>query len=860
MAKNYEIKAKVDMSQHNGAFKQGSLEVYKYEKKVQAAKAELNNFNRSVNGAVGGLSSLSGAFKSGNILGFTQALQGVVPALSSVTSGVGGLTSAFSTAINPWLAAAAAIGAIGVAAIKSAADFETHLDSLQSLTGLDDAAMKSISDGAIEMSKRVKGSAGEIVDSMKLIGSQAPELLQMPDALMKVTEAANILASAAKIEVVDSAKAITTVMNQMGADASKANDIINTLAAGSQQGAADVAYLNTAFEKAGTAAHSAGLSYVELTSAIEAVAPKFSSADVAGQQLYSTLLKLSVQGNDKFKPAVVGMQQALDNLAAAQLTDAQLKKLVGERNITMVKTLIQAKDQYAQFTQTLAGTNTAFEQAKINGDNLQGAINRLKSAWDAFILGLGQSGVLQGVLGSIESMIKFVQDLINHISELSKHFTSFGEGAKQVNLFSLELQALGKVFDAVFEVINVALALVKKNWEITINAIKSLWQGLQNTLNNNGWANAIINALKEVVKWFSDMVNKLIGYWNKLKSALGMPTSGSGHLGPETSGRHTSGQQFRDRIPKATPTVTTTSASGGGTKSGGRKSTGGGTTKKDTWPSNLKKMEKGLDVKAKLKDLDTKQLKPIDLPIAKVDNTSLTDKVRDAVSQFYDQGIAKANRLKDLFSKGIIDKDTYEKELQELIDTYKDKFGIDLKVNLDKKDTLKDMQDVVNSVSGAFSQLGQAIGGTGGQMIEFAAQSIQAISEVIPQIIALIGAKQAEATASGTASAAALPFPANIAAIASIVATIASIFAGLASFADGGIIGGSTRFGDYNIARVNSGEMILNGQQQGNLWKAISTNRLGGTESTIVAGDVKIKGSDLFLALKNYNKLSGKRL
>lgn len=859
MAKNYEVKAKVDMSQHNGAFKQGSLEVYKYEKKVQAAKSELNNFNRSVNGAVGGLSSLSGAFKSGNILGFTQALQGVVPALSSVTSGVGGLTSAFGTAINPWLAAAAAIGAIGVAAVKSAADFETHLDSLQSLTGLDDAAMKSVADGAIEMSKRVKGSAGEIVDSMKLIGSQAPELLQMPDALMKVTEAANILASAAKIEVVDSAKAITTVMNQMGADASKANDIINTLAAGSQQGAADVAYLNTAFEKAGTAAHSAGLSYVELTSAIEAVAPKFSSADVAGQQLSSTLLKLSVQGNDKFKPAVVGMQQALDNLAAAQLTDAQLKKLVGERNITMVKTLIQAKDQYAQFTQTLAGTNTAFEQAKINGDNLQGAINRLKSAWDAFILGLGQSGVLQGVLGSIESMIKFVQDLINHISELSKHFTSFGEGAKQVNLFSLELQALGKVFDAVFEVINVALALVKKNWEITINAIKSLWQGLQNALNDNGWANAIINALKEVVKWFSDMVNKLIGYWNKLKSALGMPTSSSGHLGPDYGNQHTSGQQFRDRATQATtptPTVTTTSGSGGR----GRKSTGGGTNKKDTWPSNLKKLQKGLDVKAKLTDLDTKQLKPIDLPIAKVDNTSLTDKVRDAVSQFYDQGIAKANRLKDLLSKGIIDKDTYEKELQELIDTYKDQFNIDLKVNLDKKDTFGKIQEVVSSVSGAFSQLGQAIGGTGGQMIEFAAQSIQAISEVIPQIVALIGAKQAEATASGTASAAALPFPANIAAIASIVATIASIFAGLASFADGGIIGGSTRFGDYNIARVNSGEMILNGQQQGNLWKAISNNRLGGTESTIVAGDVKIKGSDLFLALKNYNKLSGKRI
>jgi hypothetical protein len=93
--------------------------------------------------------------------------------------------------------------------------------------------MKSIADGAIEMSKGFKSSASEIVDSMKLIGSQAPELLQNQDALMKVTEAANVLSEAAGIEVVDAAKGVTTVMNQMGASASEVTEIINVLAASS---------------------------------------------------------------------------------------------------------------------------------------------------------------------------------------------------------------------------------------------------------------------------------------------------------------------------------------------------------------------------------------------------------------------------------------------------------------------------------------------------------------------------------------------------------------------------------------------------------------------------------------------------
>jgi len=30
------------------------------------------------------------------------------------------------------------------------------------------------------------------------------------------------------------------------------------------------------------------------------------------------------------------------------------------------------------------------------------------------------------------------------------------------------------------------------------------------------------------------------------------------------------------------------------------------------------------------------------------------------------------------------------------------------------------------------------------------------------------------------------------------------------------------------VAKVNSGEMIINGKQQQNLWKAISTGNLGG--------------------------------
>jgi DNA repair exonuclease SbcCD ATPase subunit len=120
-----------------------------------------------------------------------------------------------------------------------------------------------------------------------------------------------------------------------------------------------------------------------------------------------------------------------------------------------------------------------------------------------------------------------------------------------------------------------------------------------------------------------------------------------------------------------------------------------------------------------------------------------------------------------------------------------------------------------------------------------------------------IAVKSGEAIAGATASGAAMPFPLNLVAIAAGIAAVIAAISMIGSFANGGIIQGATTIGDYNLARVNSGEMILNGRQQNNLFRAIDENRLGGSGGAVVGGEVKIKGSDLYIALKNYSKVQG---
>ena len=84
----------------------------------------------------------------------------------------------------------------------------------------------------------------------------------------------------------------------------------------------------------------------------------------------------------------------------------------------------------------------------------------------------------------------------------------------------------------------------------------------------------------------------------------------------------------------------------------------------------------------------------------------------------------------------------------------------------------------------------------------------------------------------------------------------------LQSFSNGGIVQGNSRIGDNLLVRVNSHEMILNDRQQSNLFKAIDSNKLGGG-NTVLGGEVRIKGSDLYIALKNFGKqqnLHGKNI
>ena len=95
---------------------------------------------------------------------------------------------------------------------------------------------------------------------------------------------------------------------------------------------------------------------------------------------------------------------------------------------------------------------------------------------------------------------------------------------------------------------------------------------------------------------------------------------------------------------------------------------------------------------------------------------------------------------------------------------------------------------------------------------------------------------------------------AGVAALATTISTVHQ----LTGFAEGGIVGGNQYSGD-NIygggAMVNSGELVLNKAQQGNLASQLQGN---GLQNMKISG--RIKGTDIILSIDRSLKLEGKQL
>lgn len=195
----------------------------------------------------------------------------------------------------------------------------------------------------------------------------------------------------------------------------------------------------------------------------------------------------------------------------------------------------------------------------------------------------------------------------------------------------------------------------------------------------------------------------------------------------------------------------------------------------------------------------------------------------------------------------IIDGDAIADQLQQCIDNIEE-----VGLTIDDLARLESVGDSIGYIGDCFSDLSGIMDDEAGKIFSAIGNSIGAIGTAIAKISSLMMAE-------GAASVMDMPYPANLAALASVIAAVTSVIASIQgvasqSFAEGGIFQGKTTIGDYNLARVNSGEMILNNRQQQHLFNLLNSGTQAHDNSTGGNVTFTIHGSDLQGTLSNFNK------
>lgn len=185
------------------------------------------------------------------------------------------------------------------------------------------------------------------------------------------------------------------------------------------------------------------------------------------------------------------------------------------------------------------------------------------------------------------------------------------------------------------------------------------------------------------------------------------------------------------------------------------------------------------------------------------------------------------------------------------------------------KKAMTDIQGIVDPTAKGFAAAGTACQALGGAMQQLGGDSAAAKAGLVMAAIGQLALSLATAMTDAAKQSWITWLAFGISGTAQLVSMVATI----SQFATGGIVGGNSKSGDRVLARVNSGEMILNAAQQAQLF-AIANGRMQPTVNTDVltglmaggaggvkAGSVvgKIRGRDIVLVTANETRSNRRR-
>ena len=447
---------------------------------------------------------------------------------------------------------------IGGAAVKVAADFESGMDKVASISGATGSDLDKLSEKAKEMGKLTKFSATDSADAFSYMAMAGWKTKDMLDGI----EGVMYLAGATGEDLATTSDIVTDALTAFGKSAEDTNSFVDVLAATSANANTNVSMLGESFKYVAPVAGSLNYSYQDVAHALGLMANSGIKASQAGTSLRSWLTRLASptkQSAEAMDALGVSMTDSKGNMKSleqlmretresfAGLTEeqkaARAAQLAGKTGMAGLLAVVNSSDKdFEKLAGAIGESNgAAKEMYNVANDNLNGQLIVLKSNVESLGISLGQKLIplasklvekIQGVVDKFNAMDDSTQKTIIKIAGiaaaigpallvLGKLTTGVGVVVGAVGKFGMAMKAAGGFVALVTSPVGIVVGVIAgliavgvllyKNWDKVKESAKNAWGHVTKTLAGVG---AKSGAVK---KAFGGVIEQAKKLWENIK-------------------------------------------------------------------------------------------------------------------------------------------------------------------------------------------------------------------------------------------------------------------------------------------------------------------------------------------------------
>ncbi len=295
------------------------------------------------------------------------------------------------------LAVGLSLGAIFSTAIANNIAYEDSLASVSAITGAVGDDLVQLETLSMNTAKASKMLGADVLKAYELVGSAKPELLENAEALDGVTKSVITLSKASRMEMADSAKSLTDVMNQFNIAGRDSGKVIDVLAAGAKFGAAAIPQISEAIVQFGTVAKQSNVSLQESVAAIEVFASKGIKGAEAGTKMRNVLTTLATAkalpkkaqkelakfgvNLDIVSDSSLPLNKRLKEMSKIAGDATAMVKVFGKENQGAGAILLNNIDALEDLTSKVGESGVAQAQATANTNTFKFAIESIKNSF-----------------------------------------------------------------------------------------------------------------------------------------------------------------------------------------------------------------------------------------------------------------------------------------------------------------------------------------------------------------------------------------------------------------------------------------------------------------------------------------------